>query len=367
MKIAILGTRGIPNNYGGAEQNAELLSKYFCNMGHEVVVYSPDDHPYDKPNYGAVSIRRIFCHEHLFKIAGTFLYDMLCMLDVRSKNYDIILQLGYVPAAAFFFLKSSRYILVTNMDGLEWKRSKWNRVLQMFAKYCETTAARRSDGLIADNLAIRDHLQQMYGVYSRYISYGAEIVKLGEPQLLQQYQLSERKYYCLIARLEPENNIEIILDGYLQSGSEMDFIVIGNTTTPHAIQLQRKYTGQPRIRFLGGIYNYKNLSHLRGFARLYFHGHSVGGTNPSLIEAMASGAYIAAHNNPFNQTVLGDNAKYFSDIADVSQVIQNYSDPERELITAANYTVIENEHRWEDLARKHLDYFSELIADKSAK
>lgn len=366
MKIAILGTRGIPNNYGGSEQNAEHLSKYFCEMGHEVVVYSPDDHPYDEQSYGPVSIRRIFCHEKWLKIVGTFLYDMLCMLDARRRDYDIILQLGNVPAAAFYFLKSSRYILVTNMDGLEWKRGKWNRVLQAFAKYCETNGARRSDGLIADNLAIRDYLKQEYDVDSRFISYGAEILKPEETALLQQYQLTEREYYCLIARLEPENNIELILDGYLESGSEMDFIVIGKTTTPHAALLLRKYKEQPRIRFLGGIYDYKNLSHLRGLARLYFHGHSVGGTNPSLLEAMATGAYIAAHKNPFNQTVLGDNAKYFSEVEDVSQIIRAYSDAERELATAANYTVIEKEHRWDNLARKHLDYFSELIAAKAA-
>lgn len=367
MNIAILGTRGIPNNYGGPEQNAERLSNLFCEMGHEVVVYSPDDHPYQASSYGPVAIRHVFCHEKQLKIIGTFLYDMLCMLDARSKNYDVILQLGNVPAAAFYFLKTRRTAVVTNMDGLEWKRAKWNRVLQMFAKYCEIAGARGSDGLIADNPAMQAHLKEQYGVDSRFISYGADIVKSKNTAILQQYQLTEQNYYCLIARIEPENNIEMILDGYTQSGSPRDFIVIGKTTTPHAAHLVRKYADRSRIRFLGGIYDYDGLSQLRGAARVYFHGHSVGGTNPSLVEAMASGAYIAAHDNPFNRSVLGDNAKYFANTSDVSQIIANYVETGREQLTTANYAVVDRDHRWENLAKKHLDYFAEVIATKAKR
>lgn len=366
MKIAILGTRGIPNNYGGPEQNAERLSRFFCEKGHQVIVYNPDDHPFRETSIGMVKIRRMFCKEKYLRIFGTFLYDMLCMWDARSRNYDVILQLGNVPAAAFYFLKTRKTAVITNMDGLEWKRSKWNRFLQMFAKYCESTGARQSDGLIADNLAIQAYLKRTYGLDSCFISYGADTPKPLNGEALRKNGLEARDYFCLIARMEPENNIEMILDGFLQADTGRDFIVIGKTTTPHAKYLLEKYAGRNNIRFLGGIYDYDELSELRGSARIYFHGHSVGGTNPSLVEAMSSGAFICAHRNEFNQAVLGEYAEYFDTTGDVSEVIRNYDETRRETFVAHNLDVVNQQHQWESLADQHLAYFQEVLEQRKA-
>ena len=305
MKIAILGTRGIPNNYGGFEQNAENLSQWWVKLGHEVTVYNPDYHPYKESDWNGVKIRHIFSREDKLGIWGTFIYDYLCLKDAVEQDYDIILNLGYVPSALFFNLKKkTKAKFITNMDGLEWKRSKWNNLLKKFIKYCEKRAVKLSDFLVADNPGIEDYYRENYNVKNiRYIAYGAELFNNPNIKYLKEFNVEPYNYYMLVARLEPENNVEMILDGYLLSNSKEPFIVVGGLKNKYAKYLLNKYRNKKNIRFVGGIYNYDKLSSLRWYAKLYFHGHSVGGTNPSLLEAMASNAYIAAHNNFFNKYI----------------------------------------------------------------
>ncbi len=363
MKIAILGTRGIPNNYGGFEQNAENLSQWWVKSGHNVTVYNPDYHPYKKDQWKGVEIKYIFSREDKLGIWGTFIYDYLCLKDAVKKDYDIILNLGYVPSALFFNLKrKTQAKFVTNMDGLEWKRSKWNSILKKFIKYCEKRAVSLSDFLIADNPGIEDYYKKNYKIKNiKYIAYGAELFDSPKMEYLDEYNLKPYEYFMLIARLEPENNIEMILDGYLKSEVSKLFLAIGGLKNKYAKYLLEKYKDNKNIKFVGGIYNYEKLSTLRWYAKLYFHGHSVGGTNPSLLEAMASNAYIAAHDNPFNKYVLGNYAFYFSNPEDVSDIIKNYTDKYREEFIKNNREKIKNVYNWEIISKQYLEVFEELL------
>lgn len=365
MKIAILGTRGIPNNYGGPETNAEMMSPIFTALGHEVTVYSPDEHPYQQGTWQGIRIRHIFNQESRFGIWGTLAYDFLCLRDALAGDFDIVLELGYVPVAIFYPLFfRRRAMLVTNMDGLEWKRSKWNRLLQRFARLTEMLGARCSDALIADNEAIRDYLREEYGRDSRFIPYGAAPVSGPDASHLENYAVKPQAYFMLIARLEPENNIETILDGYLESGDTRPFLVVGKTSTVYGAKLVAKYAASPSIRFLGGIYDYAVLSSLRWQAAIYFHGHSVGGTNPSLVEAMASNAFIAAHDNPFNRSVLAANARYFHGAADVAHIINADHDSDRQAFVARNLDKVRTVYNWDVVAREHLHLFDALLAGR---
>lgn len=365
MKIAILGTRGIPNNYGGPEANAEFMSPIFRALGHEVTVYSPDEHPYQAGEWNGIRIKHVYNQESRFGIWGTLLYDFLCLRDAARSDYDIILELGYVPCAIFYPLFGRRRgKLVTNMDGLEWKRSKWNFILQKFAELTERLGARYSDALISDNEAIRTYLLDKYCVDSSFIPYGAKHVPAPDGAHLAPYRIAPADYLMLIARMEPENNIEIILDGYLRSGETRPFLVVGKTSNRYGSHLVGKYGRNPGIRFLGGIYNYDILSSLRWHSRLYFHGHSVGGTNPSLVEAMASNALIAAHENPFNRSVLDGNAYYFSDAAGVARIIASDLAPDRAAFLAANLRKVEAVYNWERVARQHVDAFHAVLTQR---
>lgn len=363
MKIAILGSRGIPNNYGGFERAAEEIAIGMVKRGHQVTVYNPDDHPYAESSWHGVEIKRIFCHESRLKIWGTFLFDFLSLRDALRGNYDILLELGYEPSALFFPRKNAgaiRQCLITNMDGLGWKRSKWNRVLKGFIRFCERRAVRRSDALISDNPGIRDYYLESFGVESTYIPYGAVLFSDPGAEVLEEIGVSENQYYMLVARLEPENNIEMILDGYLASGSKLPFIVVGGLSTKYATVLLSKYGPTSRIRFVGGIYDYSKLSSLRWYSALYFHGHSVGGTNPSLLEAMASNAFIVAHDNAFNRTILGDDAMYFDSSTQVSAVIAN-PPAGREKASANNRNKIATVYTWENVVNQHIQLFESMV------
>ena len=172
------------------------------------------------------------------------------------------------------------------MDGLEWKRAKWSFFVKQLTKWFEKLATKNSNYLISDNKGIQDYIKKKYNKESVMIPYGADKVN-PKKQYLVEYNVTIQDYFLLIARLEPENNIEMILDGYLSSESTTSFLVVGNTETSYGKYLKDKYI-EADIVFLGGIFNKEHLDSLRKFAKVYFHGHSVGGTNPALLEAMGA-------------------------------------------------------------------------------
>lgn len=361
IKVAILGTRGIPNRYGGFEQCAEKIAFYLGKKGHQITVYNPPSHPYNIKSWNGIKIEKILFKEWRFTYVNLFLYDYISLKHALSQDFDIILELGYSPCSLFYFLKKNKQAkIVTNMDGLEWKRGKWNIWARKTLQFSETLAVRKSDALVTDNPGIRDYLMNKYKKDSHYIPYGAEFINPPGEEGLKEYQLEKYKYFLMIARLEPENNIEIVLDGYLTSGSEEPFIIVGPETTKYSNLLKKKYQKFPNIKFFGGIYDFQKLTLLRQYTRIYFHGHSVGGTNPSLLEAMASNAFIVAHHNIFNKNVLGANGIYFSDKKKVTDIIHTYCEEERDKFIINNRKKIKKEFSWEKVAEKYLRLFRKL-------
>ena len=365
LKIAILGTRGIPNRYGGFEECAEQIAWRMVDRGHDVTVYSPDGDPFQEAFWRGVRIRRIFCREKRLKIVGTLLYDYLCFRDAGKRDFDIILELGYVPAAFFFRLKrSSSAMLITNMDGMEWQRAKWNRMIKVFVRKCEQMGVNYSDALVADNPGIQDYLRIRYGKETVLIPYGAKVPEKISDRALDEFSLNPFHYHMLVARLEPENNIRMILDGAVEASTGIPFLVVGNHLTRYGARLKKRYKDYNFIRFLGGIYNYEKLTELRRYCRLYFHGHSVGGTNPSLLEAMASNARICAHDNSFNRAVLRDGGEYFSSSADVARLIEGNPDTTNEFWGKRvhwNRKRLKEEYNWGKVATQYLELFETLL------
>ena len=363
MKIGILGTRGIPNNHGGFEQLAEYLSVYLVNKGHEVIVYNSHKHPYQEKTWNGVQIAHCFDLEHKIGTAGQFIYDLNCIRDSRKRDYDVLLQLGYTSSSIWYKLLPKKAIILTNMDGLEWKRTKYSKPVRRFLKTAEKFAAVSSDFLIADSIAIKSYIKKKYNRDSKFIAYGANLSFNESEQVLLDYQVEKYKYNMLIARLEPENNIETILDGVERSDSVFPFLVVGKHETKFGEFLKNKFSKDNRIKFLGGIYNIEHLDNLRFYSNLYFHGHSVGGTNPSLLEAMASSSFIIAHDNDFNKSILGEDAFYFLNSDDVKlQLLKsknNYSE-----VIQANLNKIENEFSWPIINGQYEDYMSLLVANK---
>jgi glycosyltransferase involved in cell wall biosynthesis len=335
MKIAILGSRGIPNHHGGFEQYATQLSVFLVRQGWEVVVYNSSRHPYQKNNYNGVIIKHKYDPEHRIGTIGQFIYDLGCILDTRKVHYDLIYQLGYTSSAIFNFLLPKNSLLVTNMDGLEWKRSKYNKAVQAFLKYSERLVVRKSNFLIADSPAIQNYLDRKYNARSFYSAYTAAAPEGFNWLTLIKYDLKPYRYFLIIARMEPENNIEMIIEGYLQGTLNYPLVIVGSTSTRFGKRLLRKF-GDKGLRFIGPVYDKMVLDQLRHFSCLYFHGHSVGGTNPSLLEAMACSCGIVAHDNEFNKSILENNALYFSDKTGVSHAMMSTISRDFELAIANN-------------------------------
>ena len=358
MRLAIIGTRGIPNYHGGFEQFAEYFSIHMANHGHEVFVYNSHSHPFQEQNYKGVNIIHRRDPENKIGTAGQFIYDLNCILDARKRKFDLILQLGYTSSSIWGGLLPKKAIIVTNMDGLEWKRSKYNKSVQRYLQKAEKWAIDTSDFLISDSLGIQEYIKNKYGKSSKYIPYGAGLFETPERTILEEYGLSEMNYNMLIARLEPENNIETILDGVVMGATKFPFLVIGKHETAYGEYLKKRYEGHNLIRFIGGVYNIEHLNNLRFFSNIYFHGHSVGGTNPSLLEAMASGSLIAAHNNIFNKSILGEDAFYFNDKNEVTALIEKRKDAYSEMV-ANNFIKIKDEYTWDKI---NLEYEQFLMA-----
>jgi glycosyltransferase involved in cell wall biosynthesis len=340
MKIAIIGTRGIPNNYGGFEQLAEYLSLGLKEKGHDVYVYNSSKHIYREKTWKGIHIIHQPDPEKKIGTAGQFIYDLNCILNTRKHHFDAILNLGYTSSSVWMKLFPKRSRIITNMDGLEWKRTKYSKKVQSFLLFAEKLAVKGSDVLVADSLAIQAYLLKKYDKLSNFIAYGADLFDTPDDKILIPFKVMPFQYNMLIARMEPENNIETILEGVYNSTSERTFFVIGNSKNKFGSYLMEKYQKDPRIVFTGPIYDTAIINNLRYFSNLYFHGHSVGGTNPSLLEAMGCRCLIAAHSNEFNKSVLGNDAFYFNDSKDITTFTESV-----DKTTEANKTFMENNYR----------------------
>lgn len=372
MKIAFISTRGIPNNYGGFEQFAEYISVGLAARGHEVTVYSPHYHPYKESEYKGVRLKHVYSPERwMGGSVGSFFYDYACLKDaLRKEDFDIIYEAGYtsiIPAYIRFNVKDIRRpIFTTNMDGLEYKRTKFSPLVRKFVFWEERMAVRHSHHLIADNMGIHDYYKEKYGKESTFLAYGADIHDDWDETLLQEYGLRKNLYYLIVARLEPENNLAMAIEGYLRSAEKgrRPLVVVGKTNTPHGKELVRKYGGEESVRFLGGIYDFRKLDSVRHFSFAYFHGHSVGGTNPSLLEAMAAGCLILANDNIFNRAVLKERAFYYQDEEDVCALLNQLEDTalaHRQAFVEGNWEEIRTVYSWEKLVDEHEKYFKGLL------
>lgn len=367
MKIAILGTRGIPNYYGGFEQCAEFLAVELANKGHEVIVYSSHNHPFKEDSWNGVELIHCYDPEDRLGTIGQFVYDLNCVLNLRKRQVDIILQLGYTSSSIWGWLLPKNAVVTTNMDGLEWKRTKYSKQVQKFLLWAERLAVKYSDHLIADSRGIQDYLKKKYAIDSQYIPYGADVIQRPNVDALKEYNLTEYDYSLLIARLEPENSIETILDGVTMSELKQTFLVIGKHNTKYGEYLKVKYNNFENIKFLGGIYDMNKLNSLRYFSNVYFHGHTVGGTNPSLLEAMASNCLICANDNPFNRYILEEDGLYFRSPVDVDVILRT---TKKQHVNFQGM-LIRNEEKliatysWDNIVNQYLTHFKAIIGNIS--
>lgn len=313
MNIAILGTRGIPAQYGGFETFTEQLAVRLARKEASVTVYCVSDRTNRPESYKGIKL--VYLSNPRLGPLTTILFDLRCLWHAR-KGFDVVYMLGYGASVFCFIPRLWKTTVWINMDGIEWARAKWGCIARAYFKIMEAIAMRTADRVIADAESIKDLLYRRHRVSTpcSVIPYGATVVEETPTTVfLDDCGLQKNNYYLIVCRLEPENHIREILSGYIASKSRFPLVVIGDhrISTEYAKQLLTIHDS--RIRFLGTLYDQGRLLALRYHCRAYFHGHSVGGTNPSLLEALGCGNIVIAHDNLFNREVAQDAAFYFQD------------------------------------------------------
>jgi len=321
-RILILGTRGIPGNHGGFETFAERLALYLTSTGWEVSVYcQSSENKVGTETWNGIELINIPVSKD--GALGTIVFDLKATLDAL-KRPGIIMLFGYNTALFSIFWFINQRIVLTNMDGMEWWRRKWTLPQKFWLIINEQCARLFSSHLIADHPGIRMHFLER-GVPSDKITsipYCSEPVNKGDECCLEAYGLEPNQYAIIIARPEPENSILEVVAAFAEKPRGYKLVVLGKYL-PETNQYHKDVLNSARnsneVLFIGAIYEAEIVQALRYHARLYVHGHTVGGTNPSLVEALAAGMPVLGHYNRFNYWVAGSEAEYFYNQKDCSQ------------------------------------------------
>jgi glycosyltransferase involved in cell wall biosynthesis len=321
LHVQILGTRGIPASHGGFETFAEDFSLYLADQGHIVSVYCQvDNGKFRKDVWNRI-------HRILIPVQpgvrGTISFDCQSVWH-SAKRPGIVLTLGYNTAMLSLLYRLRGRRSVMNMDGIEWKRQKWSTVQRAWLWLNERCGAAFANHLVADHPKIAEHLQRHTSASKiTTIPYGADALLDIDPSPLSRYGLTGKGYYLLIARAEPENSTLEIVQAYSRRHRQFPLVILGTfyETNPYHCSVKRSARGD--VRFVGAIYEKTIVRALRYYARAYVHGHQVGGTNPSLVEALAAGNAVIAHDNHFNRWVAGPGATFFRDKDEAAKVFDS--------------------------------------------
>lgn len=348
-RIAVVGCQGIPANYGGFESLVEnIVGENASADIHYTVFCSGVDMPERVHEYKGCTLKYVNVKANGIQ---SVLYDILCMTRTFS-GYDTILILGvsgclFLPILKLF----SKARIVVNIDGLEYRRAKWGRLARWILRLSEKSAVKNADTVIADNKGIQDYVTETYHKESALIAYGGDHVirEIPEQQVnkvLSEYGLRKNDYAVCVCRIEPENNCHISLEAF--SKSKKDFVFIGNWNhSDYGKELRKKYATYSNIHMMDAVYDLDILYTLRSNASIYVHGHSAGGTNPSLVEAMFFGIPIIAFDCVYNRATTHDEAYYFSDSNSMMALLDG------EIDGTKMKTIAEENYTWKKIAEQY--------------
>ena len=354
--VRILGTHGVPANYGGFETAAENVALFLRNRGWRVVVYCQTDGSGTIQEDTWQGLERVLIPIDVDGWLGTSKFDLLSIRHA-AKSRDLCLTFGYNTAIFNVIQRAKGIPNVINMDGIEWSRSRWGFFRQAILYTNERIACFVGNHLIADHPEIEKFL--LTRAPSRKlttITYGADPVIDAPASIPGSYGLERGRYMTLICRPIPENSIAELIRGFSRTQRGYKLAVLGDYL-PDEDPYHRAVldSASDEVVFVGSIYDKAEVEGLRFHSAMYLHGHTVGGTNPSLVEAMAAGNPVLAHDNPYNRWVAQDGAVYFTTEDDVARHLDELlASPTRlEEMHAASLRRYESEFTWEHVAGQY--------------
>lgn len=320
MKIAILGTRGIPANYGGFETFAEQLGTRLAARGHEVTVYGRKHYSTNQSRtYNGVKLVILPTIRH--KYFDTVVHTFLSVLHAAPKKYDIILICNAANSIFAFVPRLFGTPTLVNVDGLERKRKKWNWIGQTYYLISEWLSTFLPTAIVTDAQVIQDYYATRYKKESEMIAYGAEVARRAAPEKLIAFGLKPNEYVLYVSRLEPENNAHLVIEAYKRVKTDLPLVIVGGAPYAEEYIAQLKTTKDPRVRFLGFVFG-EDYRALQQNAYCYVHATEVGGTHPALIEAMGAGNCALTLKTPENLEVIGDAGIIYDSVGDLTRQLQ---------------------------------------------
>lgn len=320
MRIAIMGIRGVPASYSGFETFAEELGARLVERGHEVTVYNRStwiDHA--EPTYRGMRLVRLPTIRH--KYFDTVAHTLLSALHALFRRYDVVLMcnLANAPFALIPRLRGQRVAL--NVDGVERKRTKWNRLGKFYLLVAESIAVRTPNEVVTDAAVMEEYYAERHRARSTMIPYGAPVGRTPAPEVVRSLGVEPDRYVLYVARLEPENNAHVAIEAFEQVRTDLKLAIVGDAPYAKAYIARLKATRDPRIMFLGFVFG-DGYRALQQSAYAYIQATEVGGTHPALLEAMGFGNYILANATPENRETLGDAGVLYSGVRELRDELQ---------------------------------------------
>jgi glycosyltransferase involved in cell wall biosynthesis len=353
MKLNIVGTAGVPASYGGFETLAENLSARLSKE-FDITIFCSSldvepDSMYDS------KCKRSFIPLSANGISSIF-YDYISIL--RSfRNEGVVLILGVSGCTILPLIRPfSKCRFITNIDGLEWKRDKWGHYAKWFLKLSESIAIRYSDRIVADNEAIVSYVRHNFSLESALIPYGGDHVidSVSEPASVA---LPDNQFVLCVCRVEPENNTRLVLDA-VSNSRKYDLVYVGNwESSKYGRGLRNEYKEFSNIHLLDPIYDQKILSTYRSSSSIYVHGHTAGGTNPSLVEAMYFGLPVLSIDVPYNRYTMAERGLYFRTADELTSILENTNIGELERIATSLKEYATKHYTWDEVASQYRSLF----------
>jgi glycosyltransferase involved in cell wall biosynthesis len=353
-KIAIIGTNGLPGKYGGWDQLVNHITLKLRDRFSFIVYTSYFNAEKGLTEYNGAKLKIIWLKANGIQ---SIFYDMISLFHALNKC-DVLFVLGTSGCLFFPIIKLFKKKIVLNPDGIEWKRGKWNKFAKWFLKLFEKVGVKYADIVVADNKKIQEYIRKTYNIETELIEYGGDHTS-HIPMSLEtkrKYSLDTNNYAFKVCRIEPENNIHLILEAFKDSPTKL--VIIGNwNNSKYGVDLRSRYHFHNNLILLDPIYEQQCLDELRSNCSLYIHGHSVGGTNPSLVEAMSLGLCILAFQVEYNIETTENCAIYFNSASDLTKILNNYCN------NKIDVTLYKEKMR--EIAKRR--YTWDLITDKYAE
>jgi len=363
VSIAMVGTRGVPARYGGFETAVEEIGRRLTARGHHVTVYCRSGNGDPATTY--LGMRLVTLPALRRRSLETLSHSGLSVLHLLRHRTDVALVFNAANAPWLPLLRMARVPVATHVDGLEWKRAKWGRVGKSYYRWAEATSVRWSDALIADAAGIQEYYARSFAVPTTLLTYGAPRIDPTRVERLGEVGLEAGGYHLVVARFEPENHVDLIVDGYVRSAARRPLVVVGSApyADAYTTRVRACAGGDPRVRFVGGLWDQELLDQLYAGAHTYLHGHSVGGTNPSLLRAIGAGTATIAYDVSFNREVLRTDGAYFSSSDDVAREVEASESDEAAVRARGDaLRVRARDYDWDDVT----DGYEQLVRDLAA-